>query len=86
MKKFAYASVLAVALVAIVSTAAFAGGEHPQAKKAVEKAAAAATGEMGKGCVAAAAEGKCCCGKDAGALKADYEKKIEGEAKKMASK
>jgi len=36
MKKFAYASVLALALVAMISTAAFAGAGHDHGKKAKE--------------------------------------------------
>jgi hypothetical protein len=75
MKKFAYAAVMALALVAMISSFAIAG-DHPQkgaehAKKMTEKVKTVA-GEMGECCVAAAKEDKGCCGKDAETVKAAY--------------
>jgi len=71
MKKFAYVSVLALALVALLSTVALAGHGHghDHGKKA-EKTAM--TAEMGKCCITSAEAGKGCCGQDADALKASY--------------
>ncbi len=62
MKKFVYIGVLALALVAMISTIALAGPGHDHGKKA----------EMGKCCVAAAEAGEGCCGKDAETVKAAF--------------
>ncbi len=62
MKKFAYASVLALALVAMIANVAFAGAGHQHGKKAA----------MGECCITAAEAGKGCCGKDAETVKASY--------------
>ena len=78
-----------LALVGLMSTAY--AGHHEVSKKAVGKAtkeagdktaaqAAHLTG-MHECCLEAAAAGKGCCGKDADALKADYEKKVKEDIK-----
>ncbi len=71
MKKFAYASVLALALVAMISSVALAGPGHDHGKKSTE---------MGKCCVEAAEAGKGCCGKDAETVKASYADYTAGKA------
>ena len=78
MKRFIYASVTALALVAVLSTAALAncGSCGPEAKhthKAEAKQAAVTCDvAMGECCIASAKAGKGCCGKDAATVKANY--------------
>jgi Tfp pilus assembly protein PilW len=78
MKRFSYAILMALALTALVSTAAMAGGEECAAKTA------AAQVKMGDCCIKAAKAGEGCCGKDAATVKAAYAGYKEGCADKAA--
>ncbi|MEN8197636.1 MAG: hypothetical protein ABFS30_14150, partial [Pseudomonadota bacterium] len=54
-------------------------------KAAYHKAAAEVKADMHKCCATALDAGKGCCGQEADAMKADYDKKVEAEAKKVAA-
>ena len=122
MKRFTYAMIMAVALIVMVSSFAFAGDEEcakkAEAKTAkaecttAEKAACAsstatatataasaeckstcadkaaykaASADMHECCATAVAAGNGCCGHSADEMKADFDKKVAEESKKVAS-
>jgi len=66
-------------------TAAMAASCTAADKAACEAAMAEAKADMHECCAAALAEGKGCCGKDAAALKADFDKKVAAAEKKVAA-
>ena len=83
MKKIITTAVLALAVTALMSSAALAHcgscgtGDAKHEKSHAEHAKAKATGadakaDMHECCIASAKEGKGCCGKDAAAVKAAY--------------